>query len=84
MHFDRYKMPPEGSLLRVASNRLCSLFFHDFQHHSGTQLKAVLEYQALRNGLMFSDTIRVFLEQCFLFVRHSYSEFFFIPANQFL
>ena len=62
-------MPPEGSLLRVASNYLC-LFFHDFQHHPCTQPKAVLKYQAIRDGLMLSHTIGILLEQLFLLVRH--------------
>ena len=75
-------MPLEGLLPRVAN--LSFLFLHDFHHHSGTQLKAVLEDQAIRNGLMLSYTICVFLKQLFLFVRHRRSEFFFIPANQFL
>ena len=28
------------------------LFFHDFQHHPGTQLKAILEDQAVSDGLI--------------------------------
>ena len=74
------KMPPEGSLLRVASNYLC-LFFHDFQHHSGTQLKSVLEYEAICNDLIFSHTVGVFLKQFFLFVRHGGFELFFVPED---
>ena len=73
-------MPPEGSLLRVASNYLC-LFFHDFQHHSGTQLKSVLEYEAICNDLIFSHTVGVFLKQFFLFVRHGGFELFFVPED---
>ncbi|SFJ67599.1 hypothetical protein SAMN02910435_02575, partial [Ruminococcaceae bacterium D5] len=38
------------------------LFFHYFQHHPGTQLKAVLENQAVCDGLMLSHTIGVFLK----------------------
>ena len=64
---------------------LCTqLFFHDFQHHPGTQLKAVLEYQAICDGLMLSYTIRVLLKQFFLFVRHGGFELFFVPADQLL
>ena len=70
MHFDRYKMPPERSLLRVASNRLCSLFFHDFQHHSGTQLKAILEQQALCHGLILTNSVRISRGQFFLLIEH--------------
>ena len=66
-----------GGLLRFVQ-----LFFHDFQHYSGTQLKAVLEQQALCYGLIFTDSICVSGEQFFLFVRHGGLELFFVPANQ--
>ena len=58
------------------------LLFHDFQHHSGTQLKAILEYQAICDGLMLSYTIRVLLKQFFLLVRHGGLELFFVPTDQ--
>ena len=58
------------------------LFFHDFQHHLGTQLKTVLEYQAICNDLIFSHTIGVFLKQFFLFVRHGSLEPFLVPEDQ--
>ena len=57
---------------------------HDFQHHPGTQFKAVLEYQALRDGLILPYTIGVLLKQFFLLVRHGSFEFYFIPADQLL
>ena len=59
------------------------LFFHDFQHHSGSQLKAVLEDQAIRDGLMLSHTIGVFLKQFFLLIRQSGFELFFVSTYQF-
>lgn len=58
------------------------LFFHDFQHHPGTQLKAILKDQAVCIGLMFPHTIGVFLKQFFLLVRHSGFKLFFVPADQ--
>ena len=59
-----------------------SVIFHDFQNHSGTQLEAVLEDQAICDNLIFPHTIGVFLKQLFLFVRHGGTELFFIPADQ--
>ena len=58
------------------------LFFHDFQHRLGTQLKAVLKDQAICNGLIFSHTIYVFLKQLFLLICRGSFEFFFIPTDQ--
>ena len=72
------------SLLTGGLLQYVQLFFHDFQHHPGTQLKAVLEYQAIRDGLIFSHTVRIFLEQFFLIVSHGSSELFFIPTDQLL
>ena len=60
------------------------VFLHDFQHHPGTQLEAILEYQAIRDGLILPYTIGVLLEQFFLLVRHGSFELFFIPADQLL
>ena len=58
------------------------LFFHDFQHHSGSKLKAVLEDEAIRYGLELPDAVHVLLKQLFLLVCHSNFELFFIPADQ--
>ena len=42
---------------------LCiQLFFHDFQHHSGSQFEAVLEDETIRYCLELTDAIRVLLE----------------------
>ena len=66
----------------LAIGAVDSLFFHDLQHHPGTQLEAVLENQAVCNDLIFPHTIGVFLKQLFLLVRHGGFEFFFVPADQ--
>ena len=43
---------------------------------------AVLKDQAIRDCLIFSNTIVVLLKPFFLFVRHGGTEFFFVPADQ--
>ncbi|MCR5256471.1 MAG: hypothetical protein K6D96_11205, partial [Acetatifactor sp.] len=58
------------------------VILHDFQHHPGTRLKAVLEDQAICNDLIFQNTIGVFLKQFFLCVRYGGTELFFVPADQ--
>ena len=60
------------------------LFFHDFQHNSGSQLEAVLKDKAVGYCLELADAIRIFLKQLLLFVRHGGAEFIFIPADQLL
>ena len=75
-YVDYFKTLTGGLLLCI------QLFFHDFQHHPGTQLKAVLENQAICNDLIFSHTIGVFLKQFFLFVCHGGTELFFVPEDQ--
>ena len=60
------------------------LIFHNLKHHPGTQPKAVLEDQTIRDGLILPYTIGVLLEQFFLLVRHGSFELFFIPADQLL
>ncbi len=57
-----------GNILRATYIESIQLFFHDFQHHPGTQPKAVLEDQAIRDGLILPYTIDVLLEQFFLLV----------------
>lgn len=59
-----------------------SKFFHDFHHHSCSQLKAVLEYQAVGYGLELTDAIRVLLKQLYLFVCHGSLELFLVPEDQ--
>ena len=66
----------------LAIGAVDSLFFHDLQHHPGSQLKAILENQAVCNDLIFSHTIGVLLKQFFLFVRHSGFELFLVPEDQ--
>ena len=80
MFFEHKKADPD--YLKENPSLLRLLFFHDFQHHSGTQLKAVLEDQAVCNCLMLSHTISIFLKQLLLLIRHGGSELFFISANQ--
>lgn len=58
------------------------LFFHDFQHHSGSQLEAILEDQAVGYRLELPDAIRILLKQLLLLIRHGGLEFFFVPADQ--
>lgn len=60
------------------------LLFHDFKHHPCTQPKAVLKYQAIRDGLMLSHTIGILLEQLFLFIYHGGFELFLIHTDQLL
>ena len=50
--------------------RYVQLFLHDFQHHSGPQLEAVLKDQAIGNGLKLVHAIRVLLKQFLLLIRH--------------
>ena len=76
MFFENKKADPDH--LKGSPSLLRLLFFHYPQHHSRTQLKAVLEDQAVCNCLMLSHTICVFLKQFFLLVRHGSFELFFI------
>ena len=49
---------------------------------AGTQLKSVLEYQAICDNLIFPHTIGVLLKQFFLLIRHGCPELFFVPEDQ--
>ena len=75
------RISPTGGLFFIYS-KSDLLFFHDFQHHPGTQLEAILEYQAICDGSILSYAIRVLLKQFFLLIRHAGTEFFFVPADQ--
>ena len=80
MFFENKKADPDH--LKGSPSLLRLLFYHYLQHHSRTQLKAVLDDQAVCNCLMCSPAICVFIKQFFWLVRHGSFEFFFITANQ--
>lgn len=57
------------------------IYFHDLNHHSGTQLKAALEQQALYHSLMFMHSFRYRENKFFcssVMVARSFSSFLVI------
>ena len=66
------------------SLRYVQLFFHDFNHHSGSQFEAIPEDQTVGYRLILSHTIRVLLKQLLLLIRHGGTELFFVSADQLL
>lgn len=57
------------------------LFFHDLEHHSGSQTKAVLEQMADFYALGFPYAVGKLGEQSFLFLCQSLHELFFDLRN---
>lgn len=78
----RAENPPAGYLQAVMSVNIKLHIFHNFQHHPCAQPEPILENQAIRDGLIFSHAIRVFLKQRFLLVCHRSFELIFIPTDQ--
>ena len=62
------KSARRSSSVRWASLQYVPLFFHDFQHYSGSQFEAVPEDETIRYRLELTGAIRVFLKQFVLLV----------------
>ena len=56
--------------------------FHNFPHHSTTQLEAALQQQTIYHSLILPDTVFVSKENFLLFRCQSIQQLIVIPANQ--
>lgn len=78
---DNQRNKPAADHCRWFAN-FYSCFFHNLQHHLGSQTKAILKQQALCHILKLPQTVHVQGKQLLLYIGHSDSELLFVSANQ--